>query len=76
MFSLSSGRVGFIFLSNVQCMTSVFTCKAATTCMHCMDSFFSGRQVELERGVMTNDSQALFFMHAMRALGEIILVSF
>jgi hypothetical protein len=41
-----------------------------------MDSFFSGRQVELERGVMTNDSQALFFMHAMRALGEIILVSF
>jgi hypothetical protein len=62
--------------SSVQCMsmTSLHLQGAATTCMHGLVFLRQAGGVGA-RGVMTNDSQALF-MHAMRALREIILVSF
>ena len=60
--------------SSVQRMTSLHLQGAATTCMHGLVFLRQAGGVGA-RGVMTNDSQALF-MHAMRALREIILVSF
>ena len=70
MFSLSG--TGFIFLFRAMHDQS----SPARRCndMHAWTRFSPAGGVGAS-GVMTNDNQALF-MHAMRALREIILVSF